>query len=633
MILLPWLGLLAWTLAFRRAARGWIESIAAALVVFGLVVAVGTEVESALGLLTPAGSAAAWIAAIVSGAVLARRASRHDTASAPVAVRTAIEASVPVVLLLGLAALVALLSAPNSYDALTYHLTRVERWVQQGSVAPFATWDTRQLFMPSWSEYAMLQFRLLSGGDHFANLVEWLGLAGSCAGAWILAQALGGSRRAAVLAASLVAALPMAVAQASGTQTDVTAACWAVLACAFGYRILDQPLRRSELILCGLALGLAAATKQTAVLFGGVALIPLFAALIRRRKIRVAATLATVILVALAVTAGPQLVRNQRVFGDVRGDRAWRDDAAMAAHAPNQVIGTALRNLALHFGTPSAAVNSAVATAVAATSRAIGANPDDPRTTWDARYVPAPWTTHEESAPNPLHLLLLLGCVASMPFVRMTAVQRWFPLVLLVGFGIFCAELKWQSYNSRLQTPMFVLGLAWAATLLERLPLAARRGIIAAVTLAALPGALLNYTRPLLSLPKAMITPRPSILSVPREYTYFMYDPDLAQPYLDVAHRIAVSGCLDVAMRTWPDAWEYPVMAVVHREAGATRFRAVGVTNASARFMTGGTRPCLLWQIWPHAGTLPAGMSGWRLVVQWDLGPHQPGIALFAPES
>jgi len=630
MILLPFLGLLAWTLAFRRLGREWLDSAVSAFVVFGAAVALATELQSAAGALTPLGSAVAWTVVALAGLLLVRR-STTTTPSGSAARRwPRVEELAPVVLLLALTGLVAYVAAPNSYDGLTYHLVRVERWIQQGSVRPFATWNTRQLFMPSWPEYTILQFRLLSAGDHFANLVQWLCFAAACGGAALLSAALGGSRTAAAIAAALVATLPMAVAQASGTQTDVAAACWTVSACAFGYRLLAPEQRSTDLILCALSFGLAAGTKQTSVLFAGVALLPVIAMLASRGRIRAAGSLVAAMAVGVALIAGPQMARNLAVFGDVRGDRVWLDDVAMTAKGPNQVIGNVLRNLSLHVGTPSASINAAVAGGVAAASRALGANPDDPRTTWNTRYVAAEWTTHEESAPNPLQLFILIAGLVALVVTRPPGVQKWFVIAVTAGFVIFCAELKWQSYNSRLHTPFFVLALAWSAVWLERLSVGARRAMLIVLTLAALPGALFNYTRPLLTLPGGAITPRPSILGMPRDLVYFLYEPAQARPYLDVASRIIASGCHDVGMRTWPDAWEYAIMALVRRGSDDTKFRSLGVINASARFMTSGTRPCLLLQIWPRAGTPPAWASDWRPLAHWDI-PGQPGIALFKP--
>jgi hypothetical protein len=634
MILLPLLGLLAWALAFKRGGRDWLDAAAAALLVFGLGVSVATELQSLTGTLTPAGSAIAWTIVAALGFVAARRAraaAALGTDEAPAVRIQYLIYLLPVVLFLALTAIVALVSAPNSFDGLTYHLVRVERWVQQGSLRPFATHDTRQLFMPSWPEYAILQLRLLSGGDRFANLAQWIGFAGICGGAALLARALGGGRMAGALAAALVATLPMAIAQASGTQTDVLAACWAVLACGFGYRLLADAPRRGDALLSALALGLAAATKQTALLFGAVALLPAVALLLRRGSRRLWVSCLAAVLLAIGVIAGPQLARNRAVFGDVRGDPALIGSVVMGTRGPNQVIGNLLRNLSVHFGTPWDAVNRSVVEAVATISRAIGADPEDPRTTWDAHFVIMPWNTHEEEAPNPIHLLLVLGCLVALLRGKSIRVRLLFITAVVGGFIVFCAQLKWQSYGSRLHTPLFVLALSWVAVELERLPAALRGGLLTLLALAALPNALLNYTRPLLALPGGAITPRPSILTIPRNLGYFLYMPQLARGYREVALRIADRECDDVGIRDWADSWEYPVMALARNAGSAAKFRSLDVTNASARFARDAGPPCLLLQIGPDAGRLPAWAADWRPLADWHTPLGIRGIALFAP--
>jgi 4-amino-4-deoxy-L-arabinose transferase-like glycosyltransferase len=523
------------------------------------------------------------------------------------------------------------LSAPNSYDALSYHLPRVERWIQQGSLAPFATHDPRQLFMPSWPEYAVLQFRLLSGDDHFANLVQWIGLAGACGGAAVLAGVLGGSRTAMTTAAALVATLPMAVAQASGTQTDVIAACWTVLAVGYGYRLTAGAPRTRDAVLAAIALGLAMATKQTAILFAGLALLPAAVLVVRRVRPRRWLSWGAAVVFAVIVLAGPQLARNREVFGNLRGDPALVGSVVMGTRAPGQVGGNVLRNLSVHFGTPWPQVNGEIAANVARLSRAIGADPDDRRTTWDNHFVVLPWNTHEESAQNPLHLLLLFGCLVALPWGKPNRLQVAFIATVLLGFVVFCAQLKWQSYNSRLHTPWFVLALAWAAVMLQRLPTPARRSLLAVLALATLPNALLNYTRPLLTLPPARITPWPSILSIPRNLQYFAYRPNLAPAYLDAALRIADQECADVGVRAWPDAWVYPILVLTRNAGTVAEFRDVDVSNVTARFAGAPLRPCLLLQLGPYAATPPAWAAGWTRLSDWHEGLGFSSVAVFAP--
>ena len=631
MILIPLLAVLAWVLAFRRHGRGLLEAGLAALVVFGLVVSVATELQGLTGMLTPTGSAFAWTLAAGVGLAHARRARGGASAGSDEPGKPGVADIAPIAIILALTGFLALVSAPNSYDGLTYHLVRVQNWIAQGSLRPFATHDTRQLFMPSWPEYAMVQFQLLSGGDRFANLVQWISFVGAAGGAALLARGLGGGRPAAAMAAGLVATLPMAVAQSGGTQTDLVAACWAVVTCGFGYRLLADSPRRSDALLSALALGLAMATKQTALLFGGAALLPAVGLVWWRRSRRLWGTWMVAVVLACGLIAGPQVARNLEVFGNLRGDPLWLETVVMTARGPNQVLANMLRNFSLHFGTPSHGLNQAVVAGVADFSRAIGVDPSDGRTTWDPPFRPVPWSTHEEFASNPLHLLLLLGCGVVLLAARKGAVRLLFVAGLAAGFIAFSTLLKWQIYNGRLQTPLFVLGLGWAAVELERVPVTLRRVLLTILFLAALPAALLNYTRPLLSLPRLAVTPRPSVLSVPRNLHYFMYTPNLAYGYRDVALRIGRSECTDVGVRAWPDSWEYPVMALARQAGSRARFRNVDVTNASARFATDSSPPCLLLQLGPNARNLPDWASTWEPLADWHGSLGLWGIALFAP--
>jgi hypothetical protein len=621
-ILLAFLGLVFWAVAFRRRGRGVLDGAIAAFVVWGIAVSLITELQSLTGSLTATGSQVAWTLFAALGAAAARR--TGPTPDAPASERPGWEAWGPPVLLLGI-------TAPNSFDGLTYHLVRVERWIQQGSLQPFATHNTRQLFMPPWPAYGVLQFELLSGGDRFANLLQWLGLAGACGGAALLAAALGGGTAAVAGAATLVATLPMAIAQASGTQTDVVAACWAVIGCGYGYRLLQPDSRRGDLWLAAGGVGLAAATKQTAALFVGFALLPALLLLTARGRRRRAGSFLLAGLLSFAVLAGPHLLRTRRVFGNWSGDPYWTTMVVSTARGPAQVTSTLLRNLALHFGTPWEPVNRAVAAGAAGASRAMGADPDDPRTTWWSRFGPVLWNTHEANAPNPLHLLLLIGCAIGLWRAKLRDPRLGFALALGASFVAFSALFKWQPYNSRLHTPLFVLGLAWAAVELEKLPRPGRRAVLLGVTLAALPSALLNYTRPLLVLPGHSVSPSPSIATLPRNLQYFLYWPHLAQPYLDVAVRIAESGCTDVGIRAYPDAWEYPVMALTREAGSQVRFRSVDVTNASARFADTRATPCLLLQIGVDAGTPPAWAAGWKMVADWRPLVGMGGLVLFGP--
>jgi hypothetical protein len=75
--------------------------------------------------------------------------------------------------------LAALISPPNGSDQLQYHLPRVVQWAERHSVVFFPTHYYAQLFAPPLAEWMMLHSYILSGGDRFIGLVQWLAFSGS----------------------------------------------------------------------------------------------------------------------------------------------------------------------------------------------------------------------------------------------------------------------------------------------------------------------------------------------------------------------------------------------------------------------------------------------------------------------
>jgi hypothetical protein len=77
-----------------------------------------------------------------------------------------------ILLLLGWALVQAIVAPPNTLDVLTHHLPRQVYWQQQGGVQHYATSVLRQLTMPPFAELAGLNLLVLSGGDHYHNLLH-----------------------------------------------------------------------------------------------------------------------------------------------------------------------------------------------------------------------------------------------------------------------------------------------------------------------------------------------------------------------------------------------------------------------------------------------------------------------------
>src|SRR2546425_12653070 len=66
------------------------------------------------------------------------------------------------VLIVALTGVTAFVSPPNTYDSMTYHMSRVVHWIQDRNVSFYPTHITRQIYMNPWAEFAIMHLQILS---------------------------------------------------------------------------------------------------------------------------------------------------------------------------------------------------------------------------------------------------------------------------------------------------------------------------------------------------------------------------------------------------------------------------------------------------------------------------------------
>jgi hypothetical protein len=476
----------------------------------------------------------------------------------------------------GVVALTAILSPPNSADAMAYHLPRVVYWAQSGSVAFFPTPYLNQVMLQPLAEYFMLHTYVLTGGDRLINLLAFAAYTGSIAGVSAIAAAFGLNSRSQAWAALFCATLPNAILQASGAKNDFLLAFWLVCAVYFA--------ARREALWLALSAALALATKGTAYVFLPPLLVYAVAALPRRQLVWIPA--------AICVLNGPQYARNMQLsssplgFDSAQGDGVfrWRNEHLSLG----AMVSNALRHTSEQLGARSAEWNRSVYEAVLRIHGTLGLDPQDRDTTWPGpRYAPPLNANHEANANNRWHLLLI---AAAAMFAVATRNRQWtlYAAALLSALLLFCLYLKWQPFLARLELPLFVLGAPLAALLVERLRYTAVV-VLLALFLAnnARPALFQNWTRPLKG-PNSLFT-------TARDDNYFS---DMGQwnsrpSCLESVDRTARSGCTEVGLDISENQLEYPFQALLRERNPKVRFVHTGVTNASARYAAVGTPlPC-----------------------------------------
>jgi hypothetical protein len=495
-----------------------------------------------------------------------------------------------VVVIAAATGVVALAAPPNTHDAMTYHMSRVAHWAQNGSVEHYPTPIVRQLAQPPWAEFAILQGYVLTSGDRLANLVQWFSMLGTAVGASLVARQLGGDRRAQLLAAVAAITLPVGVVQASGTKNDYVAAFWLTCVVALVLALVKRPAGArpgAGVVLAGSALGLALLTKATAYIVAFPLVAWACAARLRRDGWRAGFAVAALLLVAAAINAG-SLARNAHRFGSPLGPiRDGPFEYANATVGLRSTLSVAIRNAGLHLGTPWGSVNEFTGSAIRAAHGALGLAVDDPSTTWWGTHfeVSSP-RRHEDMVSNGLHLALVAGALLALATCAdlRTPDRLAYAAALVAAFLLFCAVLRWQPWHSRLHLPLFALWAPLIGIALARWPAAAAPAATALVAVAVVM-VLANEPRPLVR-----------ALREPREALYFRARPDLRQPYAGALALLAAHGCARIGLQLGGDDWEYPLWAHARRAVPEARLdHLLDWTmpgQPAARLDTGAAAPC-----------------------------------------
>lgn len=541
--LVVWFAIYRWNI---RNGRGGAEAALRACGQFLLFIWVLSNLLGAFGALRVEPLRAVWLA-LAAGAGVYLMQTRRSRAVWP-RPRDAAEWGLIAVagVLLTLTLVRAIAYPPNTVDVLNYHLPRQVMWLQQGGLDPFDTINDRQNMMPPLAELTGLQFLALTGDDRWSALPQWFAYLGLWLGVAVLTRRLGASRPAALLAGVLGLLIPMAYQEASVAKNDLFVTFLLVLVAMHlvAWTSANARPRGRDAVELGVSVALACLTKSTALIFA-----PLLCAaglLKWAWQTRWSAALKPIAVAALAwvVLMTPFFVRNQAWYGSPLGEHRAEEGGALLNQglAPSLVVSNVLREATLHVLTPIARWNDAWLAAVRRAHTALNVNVDDPRTTlWITKFDPLYAPTAEMVAGAPAHFILGLPLLCWLVAAgRRGGAQtvRWLAAFALVGGLAFCVVLKWQPWATRLQLPLFALGVAAAVAGGETL--AARRrgwlgGAALVVGLAAWAPGADHDLRPLWT--------APTIWNSPRESGYYWSRPfaaDRDAAFVQTARRAGV---------------------------------------------------------------------------------------------
>lgn len=470
-----------------------------------------------------------------------------------------------------------LMSAPNNADSMIYHLPRIMYWLENKSVYQNLLLTAHDYTGP-FGEYIMLHFYALGNSDRFVFMSQWIAymLIPLAAISLLRIRKTLPSNIAAV--AVLTLTIPMAVAQAVTTQTDLIAGLFIALGFYFAYLWRKTKSIKDGMFLA-ICLGFSILTKQSSFLFIIPAMMIVGVTLWQRRSDRIQ----TVFLVGgiAALMNMPFSLQLFGLYGSFFPNHGASESGAQLVNeiiSVGSIISNTLRNTFLHVPVPF--FQNAMMHRIELLHMWLGISASDSRTTWTGTrfaLIPVPYP-HEDLIGAPIHLLLFSISIGFLCFRRVQNILRDRLLVyssfggVIISFILFSTVFKWQPWNARLQLPLSIIASFGIASIMNPQKIWAQC-ILGVSTIFALMVICFSVLRPYISYSmfneqlnifQSPLSQVPvSIFFQPREKQYFNSAPFWYEPYKTIAGHLANVPPGSTVSFHLADGFEYPLWVML----------------------------------------------------------------------
>ncbi len=518
-----------------------------------------------------------------------------------------------ITLILVLTLIVALYSPPNTFDSMTYHMARVVHWIQNRSVDFYPTSIPRQNHSMPFAEYLVMNVQIMSQTDRYANLIQWTGFGILMVTVSMIAAQFRISRTGRLFAALLVATLPIAILQSSSTQNDLITSVFCV---SFAYYLLKVIKDGSwiDVVFAGLSFGLALLTKGTAYIYcaaiGSTFAIAGLAKKFKQGSIRLGWLLAGIVLCGMIINSG-FYARNLELYSHPLSTETSR--ITIDRISLNGLYSNLIRNGSVHLAVPFPDLNQKTSSFFSAHLSGIDPEHD---TVFQGTDFKIKYLINEDESGNFIHfillnitlVLLLVSWKKNAPYINIYVISLFLSIILFSGL------LKWQPWGTRLELPIFSLGIPVIVYAVDRLRKSQTVIFVLFIGLfiCSLPYLFLNSTRPLIPLfsdssilrsstIKHFFSNRPdlydeyseiispfyqdsSVFRADRQELYFSSNKRIYQDYLSVMEMVNELDEEYLGLHLSANDWEYPIWVLADRLDSRSEpgFIHVGVEDQSS---------------------------------------------------
>ncbi|MCL1947598.1 MAG: hypothetical protein FWF51_10700, partial [Chitinivibrionia bacterium] len=353
-------------------------------------------------------------------------------------------------LILAVTFFIAAIYPPNNWDSMTYHIPRIEHWIQNESVEHYETSNLRQTLSAPFAEFVIMHGRILSGGDSLMNLVQWFAFIFSLAIIYRILNMFGIDKRNSIYGILFFATTPMAILQASSTQTDLVEALFILI---LAERLLTWKKEYNVLTAFefGIALGLAVLAKGTAYPIALIFVVVFALISLKHFKQRIiGAILAAFIAFSINFC---HYSRNYIAYGEPLG----KHGGTVSDFKLNSFLASFPAHIYINCGVPipnnlfSNISNKYYEILGIDTSKVF--HYGNPKSNGIKDFV----KFHEDTAKNPVQMLIILILGIVLIANKKYKCYCFFSVIVVSAWFVFIYCIPWQPWITRLQLPLFAL--------------------------------------------------------------------------------------------------------------------------------------------------------------------------------
>ena len=345
---------------------------------------------------------------------------------------------------------------PNNWDSLAYHLPRIEHWVQNKNIYPYPTNLIRQIITPPFSEYILLQLRILSGNDWFLNLLQYCSLIGVLFITTQLFKLLIINYKGQILLCCVLISLPMLIFQSTTTQTDLLSAFYLLAFILFSYLFIQDNNKASFLYLV-IALSIGVLTKYTIAIFALPFILYIIYHVVKQKSISLLLFSITSSVIIATVILVPFLYRNYLSFGSLTGNEYFGASMSNAKITLGYTISNSIKNIADFISVPVNAFNNLMLSLIDQIHLLVGISVNDKGANWNEMNFIVNNHLNEDSAGSLLHFIIF---IVSLVLLFRWKDKKWVVLYiagLLLTFFIYSSIFRYSPWNNRLFLPLTLL--------------------------------------------------------------------------------------------------------------------------------------------------------------------------------